>query len=200
MRQRLGTALELARRDATDVLEARQLADARARLNEVDLRRAFRPRLARTAAGGRRGRDGDDASARRVAESAGRSSCAAPRGAGGRRACRRARGGDRRRGRRGERREPRSAPRGARARAARAGPPAARAGRRPRGDPGTHRLRAGGALTTDRSAGRRARRGPDPAGPCGVAGSHRRPRGESRRAIRRKRPATWRSSPRARTS
>ncbi|MDQ3689542.1 MAG: hypothetical protein M3406_05815, partial [Chloroflexota bacterium] len=47
MRQRLGTALEIAGREAHDPLEARQLADARARLNEVDLRRAFRPRLAR---------------------------------------------------------------------------------------------------------------------------------------------------------
>ncbi|MBA3587773.1 MAG: hypothetical protein H0W41_09070, partial [Chloroflexi bacterium] len=47
MRQRLGTALELAGHEARDPLEARQLADARARLNEIDLRRAFRPRLAR---------------------------------------------------------------------------------------------------------------------------------------------------------
>ncbi|HEX9610026.1 MAG TPA: collagen-like protein, partial [Candidatus Limnocylindria bacterium] len=47
LRQRLGTALELARRDATDPLEARQLADARARLNEADIRRAFRPGVAR---------------------------------------------------------------------------------------------------------------------------------------------------------
>ena len=46
MRQRLGTALELASRETGDPLEARQLADARARLNEVDLRLAFRPRLA----------------------------------------------------------------------------------------------------------------------------------------------------------
>lgn len=47
LRQRLGTALELARHETKDPLEARQLADARARLNAVDLRRAFRPRLAR---------------------------------------------------------------------------------------------------------------------------------------------------------
>nr|MBA2632798.1 hypothetical protein [Chloroflexota bacterium] len=47
MRQRLGTALELAGHEARDPLEARQLGDARARLNEVDLRRAFRPQLAR---------------------------------------------------------------------------------------------------------------------------------------------------------
>ncbi len=47
MRQRLGTALELAGHETRDPLEARQLADARARLNEVDLRHAFRPRLAR---------------------------------------------------------------------------------------------------------------------------------------------------------
>nr|MBA2263268.1 hypothetical protein [Chloroflexota bacterium] len=47
LRQRLGTALELARHETDDPLEARQLADARARLNAVDLRRAFRPRLAR---------------------------------------------------------------------------------------------------------------------------------------------------------
>src|SRR5688500_6259917 len=46
LRQRLGTALELAARETEDPLEARQLADARARLNEVDLRLAFRPRLA----------------------------------------------------------------------------------------------------------------------------------------------------------
>ena len=46
MRQRLGTALELAAHETEDPLEARQLADARARLNEVDLRLAFRPRLA----------------------------------------------------------------------------------------------------------------------------------------------------------
>ena len=39
------SSLPATRRD--DPLEARQLADARARLNEVDLRRAFRPRLAR---------------------------------------------------------------------------------------------------------------------------------------------------------
>src|SRR5918996_247484 len=47
LRQRLGTALELAGRQTDDPLEARQLADARARLNAVDLRRAFRPHLAR---------------------------------------------------------------------------------------------------------------------------------------------------------
>ncbi|MGZ8481816.1 MAG: hypothetical protein ACXWWO_05100, partial [Candidatus Limnocylindria bacterium] len=47
LRQRLGTALELAQHDAADELEARQLADARTRLNETDIRRAFRPRLAR---------------------------------------------------------------------------------------------------------------------------------------------------------
>ena len=47
LRQRLGTALELARHESADPLEARQLADARARLHAVDLRRAFRPRLAR---------------------------------------------------------------------------------------------------------------------------------------------------------
>jgi hypothetical protein len=47
MRQRLGTALELAGHETRDALEGRQLADARARLNEVDLRRAFRPQLAR---------------------------------------------------------------------------------------------------------------------------------------------------------
>ncbi|MGH2418141.1 MAG: hypothetical protein ACRDFY_07385, partial [Candidatus Limnocylindria bacterium] len=47
LRQRLGTALELAGHETRDPLEVRQLADARARLNEVDLRRAFRPRLAR---------------------------------------------------------------------------------------------------------------------------------------------------------
>src|SRR5918996_3786748 len=47
LRQRLGTALELAGRQTDDPLEARQLADARARLNAVDLRRAFRPQLAR---------------------------------------------------------------------------------------------------------------------------------------------------------
>ena len=46
LRQRLGTALELADHETDDPLEARQLADARSRLNEVDLRRAFRPRLA----------------------------------------------------------------------------------------------------------------------------------------------------------
>src|SRR5262245_28216098 len=47
LRQRLGTALELASRETEDPLEARQLADARARLGAVDLRRAFQPRLAR---------------------------------------------------------------------------------------------------------------------------------------------------------
>ena len=47
LRQRLGTALELAGHETDDPLEARQLADARARLNAVDLRHAFRPRLAR---------------------------------------------------------------------------------------------------------------------------------------------------------
>ena len=47
LRQRLGTALELAGHEADDPLEVRQLDDARARLNAVDLRRAFRPRLAR---------------------------------------------------------------------------------------------------------------------------------------------------------
>ena len=47
LRQRLGTALELARHESADPLEARQLADARARLHAVDLRRAFRPRVAR---------------------------------------------------------------------------------------------------------------------------------------------------------
>jgi hypothetical protein len=47
LRQRLGTALELAMHESDDQLELRQLADARARLNAVDLRRAFRPRLAR---------------------------------------------------------------------------------------------------------------------------------------------------------
>lgn len=47
LRQRLGTALELAGHETLDPLEARQLVDARARLNEVDLRRAFPPRLAR---------------------------------------------------------------------------------------------------------------------------------------------------------
>ncbi|MDQ2674573.1 MAG: hypothetical protein M3Y40_07945, partial [Chloroflexota bacterium] len=47
LRQRLGTALELALHHTDDPLETRQLADARARLNGVDLRRAFRPSLAR---------------------------------------------------------------------------------------------------------------------------------------------------------
>ena len=47
LRQRLGTALELAGHETDDPLEARQLADARARLNAVDLRRVFRPQLAR---------------------------------------------------------------------------------------------------------------------------------------------------------
>jgi hypothetical protein len=47
LRQRLGTALELAMHESDDQLELRQLADARARLNAVDLRQAFRPRLAR---------------------------------------------------------------------------------------------------------------------------------------------------------
>lgn len=47
LRQRLGTALELAGGEATDELEARQLADARDRLNGVDPRGAFRPRVAR---------------------------------------------------------------------------------------------------------------------------------------------------------
>ncbi|MGI8929706.1 MAG: hypothetical protein ACR2F5_00190, partial [Candidatus Limnocylindria bacterium] len=47
LRQRLGTALELAAGEATDPLVARQLADARARLNETEIRHAFPPRLAR---------------------------------------------------------------------------------------------------------------------------------------------------------
>ncbi|HEX2142312.1 MAG TPA: hypothetical protein VHK28_08600, partial [Candidatus Limnocylindria bacterium] len=61
LRERLGTAAELVLRpDDRDVpadvvtLEGRQLADARARLAEVELNRAFRPRLSRRglAAGG----------------------------------------------------------------------------------------------------------------------------------------------------
>ncbi|MGH2358159.1 MAG: hypothetical protein ACRDGJ_09130, partial [Candidatus Limnocylindria bacterium] len=42
LRQRLGTALELAQHDVTDPLEQRQLADARARLGEADIGIAFR--------------------------------------------------------------------------------------------------------------------------------------------------------------
>jgi hypothetical protein len=47
LRQRLGTALELAEHGASDPLEARQLADARDSLHALDLRRAFRPSLHR---------------------------------------------------------------------------------------------------------------------------------------------------------
>ena len=47
LRQRLGTALELAPHETTDRLEARQLADARDILHALDLRRAFRPSLRR---------------------------------------------------------------------------------------------------------------------------------------------------------
>ncbi|HEU5324806.1 MAG TPA: hypothetical protein VFV59_02885, partial [Candidatus Limnocylindria bacterium] len=47
LRQRLGTALELAAHEDQDVLQERQLADARARLAAVEVRRAFRPRVAR---------------------------------------------------------------------------------------------------------------------------------------------------------
>jgi len=47
LRQRLGTALELAEHDAHDPLEARQLADARDSLHALDVRRAFRPSLRR---------------------------------------------------------------------------------------------------------------------------------------------------------
>jgi hypothetical protein len=59
LRERIGTALELITSPRLDdpgaaELEARQLADARARLAASDLRTAFRPRVARrpTAAGG----------------------------------------------------------------------------------------------------------------------------------------------------
>ena len=76
----------------------------RARLNEVDLRRAFRPRLAQrpliVAGAGHR----HDAPARRVAEPAGRPPPAAARGARSGRAGGRAGRGRRGRGRRGERR------------------------------------------------------------------------------------------------
>ena len=47
LKQRLGTALELATHDGGDPLEDRQIADARASLGTLDLRRAFRPRLDR---------------------------------------------------------------------------------------------------------------------------------------------------------
>src|SRR5690606_30209201 len=47
LRQRLGTALELAEHEASDPLEARQLADARDSLHTLDVRRAFRPSLRR---------------------------------------------------------------------------------------------------------------------------------------------------------
>ena len=180
MRQRLGTALELAQRDTGDALEARQLADARARLNEIDLRRAFRPRFARTPlsvagvglvmtlllvawpnpqddllAQRRIAREAAERVAERVEEIAdevGEENVENP---------------DPRREQ--LERELRELARQLR-----------ESGRRSRGNPGPHRLRPGGACAPDRPAGRRTGCGADPTGQGRLPGSHRRPGREPR--------------------
>ena len=157
LRQRLGTALELAGHESDDPLEARQLADARARLNAVDLRRAFRPRMARrplavVGVGAamtlllvawpnpqddvieqrRAAREAAERVAERiedVADEVGEENVENP--------------------------DP--APRGARARAPRARTPASRAGRGSGGDARPDRIGPGGAVAHGRSAGGRAR-------------------------------------------
>ena len=162
-------------------LEARQLADARARLNAVDLRGAFRPRLARrplavVGAGmamtlllvawpnpqdgvidqRRAAREAAERVAERiedVADEVGEENVDNP--------------------------DPAS--RGARATAPRAGPPASRAGRRSRGDARPDRLGPGGAVAHDRSAGSRARRGLTQLARSDLAGRDRRRGGKPRR-------------------
>ena len=188
------------RRESDDPLVARQLADARTRLNAVDLRRAFRPSLARRplAIAGvgmamtlllvawpnpqdqvidqrRAAREAAERVAERVEEIADEI---------------------------GEENveNPDPASRGARARAARARPPAPRAGRRPRGDPGPHRLGAGSAVADDRPRGLRTRCRADAAGTRRSRGRRPATTRPTPKETPRRRRATSRSSPRNPTS